>query len=110
MGTPHRGTGDFTSEALVLRIINAEIPVQLTAIDVLKPKNETLVSLVDDFTQILMDRKVRDSLQIFCFFEEKSTTASDVLKNVVTSGELDKTMVKVSEINLLSPFLIADDQ
>jgi hypothetical protein len=57
LGTPHRGTGDFTSQALVLRIINAEIPVELSIVDVLKPKNETLIDLFDEFTNLIADDK-----------------------------------------------------
>jgi hypothetical protein len=95
MGTPHRGTGKFTSEELMLRIINAEIPFELSAPDVLKPNNETLVSLVEDFTKLINDPNVRDRLKIFCFFEEIPTTASDVLKNVVNNARLDRSIVKV---------------
>jgi hypothetical protein len=96
LGTPHRGTGDFTSQALVLRIINAEIPVELTIVDVLKPKNETLIDLFDDFTNLIADDKIRVHLRVFCFFEQKPTTASDVLSKVQGGEKLDKSIVRVS--------------
>jgi hypothetical protein len=95
LGTPHRGTGQFTSEELMLRIINADIQVELSAPEVLKSKNETLISLVEDFTKLINDPRVRDRLQIFCFFEKISTTASDVLKKVADNEKLDRRDVKV---------------
>jgi len=104
LGSPHRGTGDFTSQALVLRIINAEIPVELSIVDVLKPKNETLIDLFDEFTNLIADDKIRVHLRVFCFFEQKPTTASDVLTKVQGGERLDKSVVRVSKC-LLTRFM-----
>jgi hypothetical protein len=96
MGTPHSGTGDFTSEKLALKIINANVPVELSAVDVLKTKNETRIDLVEDFTKLINDPKVRDRLQIFCFFEQISTTVSDMLKKAKNNTQLDMSTMRVS--------------
>ena len=82
MGTPHRGTGDFTSEELMLRLINAKVPMEVSTKAILEKRNPILEGLVEEFTGLIKMKKFRDRLQVFCFFEQIHTKASEVLKNV----------------------------
>jgi hypothetical protein len=98
MGTPHRGTGNFTSEGLILRLINANIDLEVKTPAILKPNSDNLIDLVEDFATLMGKQKVRDRIQVFCFFEQISTKASEVLKKVRDKEEhekLDRSMVKV---------------
>ena len=98
MGTPHRGTGNFTSEGLMLRLINAHIDVEVKTPAILKPDSDNLIDLVEDFATLMGKQKVRDRIQVFCFFEQVITKASEVLKNVRDKEgyeKLNRTMVKV---------------
>lgn len=98
LGTPHRGTGDFTSEEMILRLVNAHVPMEVTTSSILKPDSETLVDMVEEFKSLISLKKVRDRLRVFCFFEQISTQVSDVLKNVKDKDgreKLNRDLVRV---------------
>ncbi|RDW58801.1 hypothetical protein BP6252_13277 [Coleophoma cylindrospora] len=108
MGTPHRGTGNFMSEALALILGNASTPVELSHPDILhilEPTNETRIDLVEDFTKLILDGKVRDRLQISCFFEKKSIKVADLLAKLKSNKGLDLSTTRDFAVNRESAIL-----
>ncbi|KAH6678000.1 hypothetical protein B0J14DRAFT_635182 [Halenospora varia] len=81
MGTPHQGTGQFTSQELINRLKDSSIPVVLSTAAILKSDDQTLDDLVEGFTNLISSKKVRDHLMVFCFYEQISAEASKVLKH-----------------------------
>lgn len=86
MGTPHRGTGGFTAEQILSRVVEANIQVERITQSYLNSTNDILVDLVSDFTKLIRDDEVRDRLPIVCFFETISTEVSVILKRVKLDG------------------------
>jgi len=77
MGTPHRGTGSITSQALLYRAIAAKLEVQDSVLNSLTVGNEALNDVLTEFTRLVNAPAVR--LQIICFYEQKPTTVGRIV-------------------------------
>jgi hypothetical protein len=97
MGTPHRGTGSITSQALLYRVIAAKMEVQESVLNSLTVGNEALNDVLSEFTRLVNAPAVR--LQIICFFEQKPTTVGrivgDATLKVSVKGLLKMIMLTI---------------
>ncbi len=90
-GTPFRGAGGL-SQAGILRAIESqykEEQIQGSNLNILAPGNETLMDLMDDFSET---RKERNLARVACFFEQKPSNVGAIYKG---------PRLQVSELSLL---------
>ena len=78
-GTPFRGAGGL-SQAGILRAIQSqykEEQIQESNLHILAPGNETLIDLMDEFSET---RKERNIARVACFFEQKPSNVGAIYK------------------------------
>ena len=77
LGTPFRGAGGLTQTG-ILRAIQSqyqEDQIQGSNLHILAPGNETLLDLMDEFSET---RKKRDVALVACFFEQKPSNVGAI--------------------------------
>ena len=78
-GTPFRGAGGL-SQAGILRAIQSqykEEQIQGSNLHILAPGNETLLDLMDEFSET---RNKRNVPRVACFFEQKPSNVGAIYK------------------------------
>lgn len=76
-GTPFRGAGGL-SQAGILQAIQSqyqEEQIQGSNLRIFAPGNETLIDLMDEFSET---RKERNTARVACFFEQKPSNVSAI--------------------------------
>ena len=76
-GTPFRGSGGL-SQAEILRAIPSQFKekqIQGSNLHILAPGNETLIDLMDEFSET---RKERNIARVACFFEQKPSNVGAI--------------------------------
>ena len=79
LGTPFRGAGGL-SQTGILRAIQSryqEEQIQGSNLHILAPGNETLLDLMDEFSET---RKERNIPRVACFFEQKPSNVGAIYK------------------------------
>ena len=81
LGTPHHGTGNITSEGLVLAALAAEPTLQVddTILKTLQYGNDSLRSTVDTF--VGMCGELGSKIGFSCFFEQEITPVGKIIGN-----------------------------
>lgn len=78
-GTPFRGASGL-SQARIFQAIQSQYregQIQGSNLNILAPGNETLMDLMDDFSET---RKERNLARVACFFEQKPSNVGAIYK------------------------------
>lgn len=79
LGTPHRGTGDITSQGMMDAIIEqySQCQIEEAVLQSLKSENERLNDVRKDFLELCT--RSRGKLELVCFYEQKSTGVGRII-------------------------------